>query len=47
VWSSRDDGKTWTHAGLDEDSVAALVGDDARGILYAVTPGGVFRTRTK
>ncbi len=47
VWISRDHAKTWARFGLNDDSVIALVVDDARGALYAATTRGVFKTQIK
>lgn len=44
VWTSRDDGKMWTRFGLDDDSITALIADNARGILYAATARGIFKS---
>lgn len=44
VWISRDDARTWVRTGLDDASIIALVTDDARGVLYAATTRGLFRT---
>ena len=55
VWVSRDNEKTlrsaqgrlWTRfgTGLDDVSIISLTIDDARGILYAVTTRGIFKTK--
>ncbi len=50
VWVSRDNAKTWVRFGLDDDSVIALVVDDARGTagaVYAGTTRGIFRLTTR
>jgi photosystem II stability/assembly factor-like uncharacterized protein len=44
VWTGRDDGKTWTRFGLDDDSITALSADNTRGILYAATARGLFKS---
>ena len=49
VWTSRGDGKVWARFGLDDDSITALIVDDARGAtgaVYAATPRGIFKTNT-
>ncbi len=48
VWISHDAAKTWTRfgAGLDDTSIISLAIDNVRGILYAVTPRGIFRLAT-
>ncbi|MBI3913869.1 MAG: hypothetical protein HY327_06755 [Chloroflexi bacterium] len=49
VWLRRDDTKTlkvlsaWTPFGLPNESIVSLVYDDARVILYAATPRGIFK----
>lgn len=47
VWVSRDNAKTWARMGseLSETSVIALVVDDARGMIYAATTGGLFKIK--
>jgi photosystem II stability/assembly factor-like uncharacterized protein len=44
VWISRDNGKTFARFGLNDDGVIALAVDDVRGILYAATTRGIFKS---
>jgi photosystem II stability/assembly factor-like uncharacterized protein len=49
LFVSGDDGRTFLRlgSGLDGESVIAVEVDDGRGIIYAATSGGMYRTKVR